>query len=170
MDHSVLHQKYVYFRVESNTGLSSNFVHQNCLLKIIDIHPSLLSQRANNSSSYNAEDIKTDDAAGGFYPTSNMADFALPFSLSGMWKKKADVLPPETLHQLEMMRRAEEIKQQNAHVKENLATATAAKPKPASRKRRDAERAAAKAQQQVRIQCGPVGLNPEMELIVEEAE
>ena len=105
MDHSVLHQKYVYFRVESNTGLSSNFVHQNCLLKIIDIHPSLLSQRANNSSSYNAEDIKTDDAAGGFYPTSNMADFALPFSLSGMWKKKADVLPPETLHQLEMMRR-----------------------------------------------------------------
>ena len=102
-----------------------------------------LSQRAN--SSYNAEDIKTDDAAGGFYP--NMADYALPFSLSGMWKKKADVLPPETLHQLEMMRRAEEIKQQNAHVKENLN----AKPKPASRKRRDAERAAAKAQQQVSI-------------------
>ena len=68
------------------------------------------------------------------------------------------------------MRRAEEIKQQNAHVKENLATATAAKPKPASRKRRDAERAAAKAQQQVGMQCGPVGLNPEMELIVEEAE
>ena len=51
------------------------------------------------------------------------------------------------LLQLEMMRRAEEIKQQNAHVKENLN----AKPKPASRKRRDAERAAAKAQQQVRM-------------------
>ena len=77
-----------------------------------------------------------------------MADYALPFSLSGMWKKKADVLPPETLHQLEMMRRAEEIKQQNAHVKENLHER--AKPKPASRKRRDAERAAARAQQQVR--------------------
>ena len=29
-----------------------------------------------------------------------MADYALPFSLSGMWKKKADVLPPETLHQV----------------------------------------------------------------------
>ena len=101
--------------------------------------------RAN--SSYNAEDIKTDDAAGGFYP--NMADYALPFSLSGMWKKKADVLPPETLHQLEMMRKAEEIKQQNAHVKENLHE-RAAKPKPASRKRRDAEMAAARAQQQVR--------------------
>ena len=54
--------------------------------------------RANNSS-YNAEDIKTDDAAGGFYPQA-MADYALPFSLSGMWKKKADVLPPETLHQV----------------------------------------------------------------------
>ena len=98
--------------------------------------------RAN--SSYNAEDIKTDDAAGGFYP--NMADYALPFSLSGMWKKKADVLPQETLHQLEMMRKAEEIKQQNAHVKEKVME----KPKPASKKRRDAERAAARAQQQVR--------------------
>ena len=95
--------------------------------------------RAN--SSYNAEDIKTDDAAGGFYP--NMADYALPFSLSGMWKKKADVLPQETLHQLEMMRKAEEIKQQNAHVKEKVME----KPKPASKKRRDAERAAARAQQ-----------------------
>ena len=54
-----------------------------------------------------------------------------------------------------MMRRAEEIKQQNAHVKENLN----AKPKPASRKRRDAERAAAKAQQQVRMHV-PIGPDP----------
>ena len=52
-----------------------------------------------------------------------------------------------------MMRRAEEIKQQNAHVKENLN----AKPKPASRKRRDAERAAARAQQQVGMHV-PIGL------------
>ena len=51
-----------------------------------------------------------------------------------------------------MMRRAEEIRQGNAHVKENIEEQRqkASKPKPASRKRRDAERAAARAQQQVR--------------------
>ena len=58
--------------------------------------------RANNSSSsYNAEDIKApSDASSGFYPTGMQADYALPFSLSGLWKRKADVLPPETLHQV----------------------------------------------------------------------
>ena len=52
-----------------------------------------------------------------------------------------------------MMRRAEEIRQGNAHVKENIEEQRqkASKPKPASRKRRDAERAAARAQQQVRF-------------------
>ena len=55
-------------------------------------------------------------------------------------------------YQLEMMRRAEEIRQGNAHVKENIEEQRqkSSKPKPASRKRRDAERAAARAQQQVR--------------------
>merc|ERR1719232_646404 len=88
------------------------------------------------------------DASSGFYPQGMQADYALPFSLSGLWKRKADVLPPETLHQLEMMRRAEEIRQGNAHVKENIEEQRqkASKPKPASRKRR----AAARAQQQER--------------------
>ena len=54
-----------------------------------------------------------------------------------------------------MMRRAEEIRQGNAHVKENIEEQRqkASKPKPASRKRRDAERAAARAQQQVQLIC-----------------
>ncbi len=71
-----------------------------------------------------------------------MTDYALPFSLSSMWKKKADILPPETLHQLEMMQKVEEIKQLNAPVKEKVA---ASKPKPASKKKKDLERLAKQA-------------------------
>jgi hypothetical protein len=104
---------------------------------MLSICVSRLCRKAN--SAYNAEDIKNDES--GFYP--NMSDYALPFSLSSMWKKKADILPPETLHQLEMMQKMEEIKQLNAPVKEKVRTAS--KPKPASKKKRDAEKAAAKA-------------------------
>ena len=79
-----------------------------------------------DNSNYNAEDIKPDLPHPGFYP--NLGDFSLPFSLSSIWKKKMDVLPPETIHQLEMIQKMEEIKQMNSSVSEKVH-----KPKPASR-------------------------------------
>ena len=71
----------------------------------------------------------------GFYPPPFGADFALPFSLSSIWKKKVDVLPPETLHQLEMIQKMEEIKELNASVSEKVkGSGNNSTPKPSSNK------------------------------------
>ena len=84
---------------------------------------------------YNAEDIKVNLPTPGFYPT-NLGDFSLPFSLSSIWKKKMEILPPETIHQLEMLRKMEEIKEMNAIASERVQRRE--KPKPKSKQRRNA--------------------------------
>ncbi len=65
---------------------------------------------------YDAEDIKAAEKPNNpsFYPNAFFGDFSLPLSLSSIWKKKVDVLPPEVRHQLEMMQKMEEIKELNA--------------------------------------------------------
>ncbi len=82
---------------------------------------------------YNAEDIKGPEEKP-FYPNMFFADFSLPLSLSSIWKKKVDVLPPEVRHQLEMMQKMEEIKELNASHKAKVSRAE--RPKPASKKRK----------------------------------
>lgn len=85
---------------------------------------------------YNAEDILTPASSQPFfYPSGRLVgrDFSLPFSLSSIWKKKLDLLPPETLHQLEMLEKIEEIKEMNAPVSEKIREQQQ-KPKPKSRK------------------------------------
>lgn len=84
-------------------------------------------------AAYNAEDINLGLQNPAFYP--NLGDFSLPFSLSSLWKKKIDVIHPETIRQLEMMEKIEQIKQLNAPMRENV-NSTYSKPKPASKKRK----------------------------------
>ncbi len=92
----------------------------------------------NGNVAYNAEDIKAADQPNNptFYPNMFIGDFSLPLSLSSLWKKKVDVLPPDVRHQLEMMQKMEEIKELNAAHKVKTRSATSERPKPASKKRR----------------------------------
>ncbi|CAB4059060.1 KRAB [Lepeophtheirus salmonis] len=51
---------------------------------------------------YDADDIKGDTPHMGFYPD-NISDFSLPFTLSGLWKKKADILGPNAMKQADLL-------------------------------------------------------------------
>lgn len=62
-------------------------------------------------SNYNAEDI-TPHPDQGFYPA--ISDFSLPFTLSNLWKKKADILGQfSTQQQLELLEKVEQMKKYN---------------------------------------------------------
>ncbi|QQP54269.1 Uncharacterized protein FKW44_007047, partial [Caligus rogercresseyi] len=51
---------------------------------------------------YNADDIKSESPHKGFYPD-NISDYSLPFTLSGLWKKKADILGPNAMKQADLL-------------------------------------------------------------------
>jgi len=72
-------------------------------------------------------------------------NFSLPFSLPSLWKKRADILPPEVRHQLEMMQKMEEIRELNAGHKQQMIIEQQQqlqqqqpreRPKPASKKKK----------------------------------
>eukprot|EP00096_Caligus_rogercresseyi_P001050 TRINITY_DN1164_c0_g1_i5.p1 TRINITY_DN1164_c0_g1~~TRINITY_DN1164_c0_g1_i5.p1 ORF type:complete len:352 (+),score=72.38 TRINITY_DN1164_c0_g1_i5:111-1166(+) len=54
------------------------------------------------SFNYNADDIKSESPHKGFYPD-NISDYSLPFTLSGLWKKKADILGPNAMKQADLL-------------------------------------------------------------------
>jgi len=65
-----------------------------------------------NFNSYNAEDLNVPSNPGsGFYP--KISDYSLPFSLSDLWKKKADVLGPKANTELELLDKIEQMRKYN---------------------------------------------------------
>lgn len=63
---------------------------------------------------YNAEDINGDGQQG-FYPA--MSDYSLPFTMANLWKKKADEIGPlETMEQLALMQKIEQMQKYNGSV------------------------------------------------------
>lgn len=61
---------------------------------------------------YNAEDINVpNNPDNGFYP--KISDYSLPFTLSNIWKKKADILGPKAMQQLELLEKVEQMKKYN---------------------------------------------------------
>eukprot|EP00094_Tigriopus_californicus_P002881 TCALIF_02778-PA protein Name:"Similar to Zfp26 Zinc finger protein 26 (Mus musculus)" AED:0.10 eAED:0.11 QI:493/0.33/0.28/0.71/0.5/0.28/7/0/1223 len=112
-------------------------VLESLLQKTTPLPPALLNEflqkKKESLNAYNAEDISLGIQNPAFYP--NLGDFSLPFSLSSLWKKKIDVIHPETIRQLEMMEKIEQIKQLNAPMRENI-NSSHNKPKPASKKRK----------------------------------
>ena len=54
----------------------------------------------NNNNVYNAEDIKVEKPRPDFYPS--IGNYSIPFSLSSIWKKKMEVVTPETFRQIQL--------------------------------------------------------------------
>ena len=63
------------------------------------------------AATYNAEDL-AQHAGSGFYP--KISDYSLPFTLSDLWKKKADVLgAPKAQSELELLDKIEQMRKYN---------------------------------------------------------
>ena len=88
----------------------------------------------NNNEAYNAEDIKLETPFAGFYPS--IGDFSIPISLSAMWKKKMDVVTPETFRQIQLAQQemeAVENREYESEEEEEVEEQPKVKPKPKSR-------------------------------------